>query len=336
MDKKTVFAKTEIGESESLGNSDALFGDAKRVLHLVDDESTVAEITKRAPPSLRDSMQKVLQELVDGGYIKDVKAPLAEKSKSNLQFAKPAFKLSKPVVPTLTAVVPSVAVAASNTPLKQEAKASSTQQSSTPTGKNDLDFSFITAAASQRPSQTEAVNHKLETKITPESAIKIQPTTNAIHEADAKAAKLKAYEDAKIKAQIEVAARARIEAEARAKQNTDAVRIRAEQEAHKARAEAETAKARIEAEVRARLEAEARVKQEAEARIKREAEAIRIKAEKEAEKLRLELEAAKAKAEMELRIRLEAEARAKVELEARLKREAEAERMKLEDRKSVV
>ena len=247
MDKKTVFAKTEIGESESLGNSDALFGDAKRVLHLVDDESTNSCNTFCIESRKLGGAHFVISATVD----------------------------------------------------------------STPTGKNDLDFSFITAAASQRPSQTEAVSHKLETKITPESAIKIQPTTNAIHEADAKAAKLKAYEDAKIKAQIEVAARARIEAEARAKQNTDAVRIRAEQEAHKARAEAEAAKARIEAEVRARLEAEARVKQEAEARIKREAEAIRIKAEKEAEKLRLELEAAKAKAEMELRIRLEAEARAK-------------------------
>ncbi|MGV8935355.1 MAG: AsmA family protein [Gallionellaceae bacterium] len=192
------------------------------------------------------------------------------------------------------------------------------------------DFSFITAAASQSPSQTDIVKQKPEVKAAPETPVKAQANPSVIHEAAAKAAKLKAYEDAKIKAQIEVAARARIETEARTKQNADATRIRAEQAAHKAHTEAEATKARIEAEVRARLEAEIRVKQEAEARIKREAEAIRIKAEKEAEKLRLDLEAAKAKAEMELRIRLEAEARARVEFEARLKREAEAERMKLE------
>ena len=67
MDKKTVFVKTSTGESEVNGQSDALYGDAKRILHLVDDESNVGEISKRAPPSLRETINDVLQKLVDGG-----------------------------------------------------------------------------------------------------------------------------------------------------------------------------------------------------------------------------------------------------------------------------
>ena len=55
MDKKTVFVKTDKGESEVGGQSDTLYGDAKRILHLDDDESTVGDIAKRAPPSLLPS-----------------------------------------------------------------------------------------------------------------------------------------------------------------------------------------------------------------------------------------------------------------------------------------
>ena len=96
MDKKTIFAKTSTGESEVSGRSDALFGDAKRILQLVDDVSNVGEISKRTPPSLRETINDVLEELVDGGYIKDMRAPANVAKKSALKMASPSFKMATP------------------------------------------------------------------------------------------------------------------------------------------------------------------------------------------------------------------------------------------------
>lgn len=318
MDKKTVFVKTARGESETNGQSDALFGDNKRILILVDDESTVGEITKRAPPSLRDSVNEVLQELVDGGFIKDMREPARAAEKPALKMSTPAFRMATPKAEMQTPPPPPEALISSG-PSATAAESMDSEQ------KSDLDFSFIMSPSGQpapRSQANDAWAHAQAEAIAEQGAARLKAEQAAQKEAAEKAAKMKAYEEAKVKAQIEVAARARIEAEARAKKEAEAARLKAEQEALRARNESAAAKARIEAEVRARLEAEARIKQEA--------EAIRRKAEQEAEKLRKELEAARIKAETELKIRLEAEARAKAELEARIKREAEAERLRLE------
>ena len=286
MDKKTVFVKTSKGESEVAGTSDVLYGDAKRILHLVDDESTVGEITKRAPPSLRETLDSILQELSDGGFIKDIRAPDNVPQKQIIKMASPAFKIATPSAPgaNISAVAD----------LKSQDKVEK---------KSDLDFSFIDSLTSQ--SKTEPV-----------SKVKQDEQSSQI-EIAARAAKLKAYEEAKVRAKIEVAAKARMAEEAQLKNMADAARLKAGQEALKVRTELEASKAKAEAEVRARIEAEVRIKQEV--------EAARLKAEREAEKLRLELEAVKARAEMEMKHRLEAEALAKAEVEARMKREAEAE-----------
>jgi len=366
MDKKTVFVKTDIGDSEVNGQSDLLFGDNKRVLSLVDDESTVGEITKRAPPSLRESMTAVLQELLDGGFIKDIREPAKAPKNPVLKMSTPAYKMTAPKIAPVPQAPPAAEVkvfAASDLPKNT---APQIQQDS------DLDFSFITAAPAQGQSIAPIPESLARVNIQDESVARAK--MNAAHlqakqvvqsQAIEEAVKQKAYEEAKVKAQIEAAAQAKKEAELIAMAKQEAARLQAEQAAkQKAYEEAKlkaqievAARARIEAEARAkreadearlkaeqaalrarteaeatkaRIEAEVRARIEAEARFKQEAEAIRRKAEMEAEKLRKELEAARIKAETELQIRLEAEARAKAEIEARIKREAEAERLRVE------
>ncbi|HEY6094838.1 MAG TPA: hypothetical protein VIU93_07785, partial [Gallionellaceae bacterium] len=98
MDKKTVFVKTSKGVGEASSQSDFLYGDAKRVLSLIDDESTVAEITKRAPPSLRSALEGVMQELVDGGFIRDRDGP-APAPQASLKFASPKITTPKVQAP---------------------------------------------------------------------------------------------------------------------------------------------------------------------------------------------------------------------------------------------
>jgi hypothetical protein len=331
MDKKTVFVKTDKGESEVAGRSDALFGDVKRILNLVDDESTVAEISKRAPPSLRDALQNMLQELDDGGYIRDIRAPAHVPEKPALKMSTPAFKMATPNAPPMSMPDMMMPTMPPPTPAKEEpAKASS---------KSELDFSFLSGGASPSQSVDQAAKERAaqdkaaQDKAQAEAQLKSKQVAEQqadLQEAAAKAAKLKAYEEAKVRAKIKVEAKikfeaeakSRIEAEARAKNAAEAARLKAEQDAQKSRAELEAAKVKMESEMRARIEGEARAKQEI--------EAVRLKAEKDAEKVRLELEAIKAKAEVEMRSRIEAEARAKAEMEARVKREAEAAKLKLE------
>ncbi len=71
MDKKIILVKTGKGEDEVKNKINYLFGDLKRVMALVDDKSTVAELTKRAAPSLRASLDEMLQELLDGEFVQD-------------------------------------------------------------------------------------------------------------------------------------------------------------------------------------------------------------------------------------------------------------------------
>lgn len=368
MDKKTVFVKTNTGESEVNGQSDALYGDAKRILHLVDDESTVGEISKRAPPSLRDSLEAVLQELVDGGYIRDMRAPVNEPQKPTLKMSTPAFKMATPkgvTQPTASPAPARPANVTTNSAVPPKAIPSAAKPSMSmpdmmmPTmpppditkeeqakadKKSDLDFSFITSGSS--PAQNDAVAENERAKA--EAAAKAKQAAEADRlkaeqaaqiEATAKAAKLKAYEEAKVKAQAEAAkakayeeAKVKAQAEVAARARIEAeARAKKEADALRLKAEQDALKARTELEAtKARVEAEVRTRIEAETRIKQEAEAARLKVEREAEKLRLELEATKAKAELEMRTRLEAEARAKAEVEARMKREADAERLRVQ------
>lgn len=311
MDKKTVFVKTDTGESEASGHSDALYGDSKRILMLVDDESTVGEISKRAPPSLRETLNNVLQELVDGGYIRDMRAPVNVAPKSTLKISTPALKMAVPKAAPAPFTPPPSAPPVMQKPVPQKPVTKPIEPAKFD-GDSDLDFSFITSSTDNKKEQAVgAVEKAAAEALAKKEAERLKAEQAAQIEATAKAVKLKAYEEAKERAKKEVAAKA--------------AQQKAEEEA-KTRAELAATQARVEAEARTRIEAEVKGKQEA--------EAARLKAEKEAEKIRLELAAAKAKAEEEMRNRLEAEARAKSEEEARKKREAEAERLRVEKQRA--
>jgi len=298
MDKKTILIKTSKGESEVSGMS----GDMKRVLLLIDGDSTYAEIVKHAPPSLRGDLPDIIQSLIDSELIRD---------KSKVQ-AGPKIVAPKVVAPKFV------------TPKADQ-------------GGEELDFTSMFVAPDAVTLAAEATNAKAaqeaEKLKASQEAAKQKAEAEARARAEAEVRARAEQEAARVKAELEAAAKAKAEAEAaKLKAEQEAARIKAELEAAKAKAEAE---AKALAEERARHEAEAaRIKAEADAarvraeqeaaRIKAEQEAARIKAEQEAERVRAEQEAARIKAEQE------AAARAKAEAEARAREEAEAARLKAE------
>ena len=71
MDSKITFIKTNKGEDESKRITNYLSNDIKRAFCLIDNKSTVKELMKRAAPSLRESLEYMLQELINGGFIQD-------------------------------------------------------------------------------------------------------------------------------------------------------------------------------------------------------------------------------------------------------------------------
>jgi hypothetical protein len=287
MDKKTVFIKTSKGESEVSSMS----GDMKRVLLLIDGDSTLDEVTRKAPPSLRGDLPEIIQRLIDSELIRD-----KSKSPGGLKIVAPKI------------VPPKAQVAAPET------------------GGEELDFTSVSSSADQAALAREA--ERLEAARTEREKVEREAAQQkAEAEAKAKAeaeAKARAEVEARKRAEQEAArVKAELEAAARAKAEAEAARLKAEQEIAKARAEAEAAKARAEAEAKAL--AEERARQEAEAaRLKAEQEAARIKAEQEAARIKAEQEAARIKAEQE------AAALAKAEAEERARQEAEAARLRAE------
>jgi predicted regulator of Ras-like GTPase activity (Roadblock/LC7/MglB family) len=71
VDNNTVFLLSAKGKREQTSTTGQLSGDMKRVLTLVDDHSTVAELHKRAAVSLRDNLAAILRELESGDFIQD-------------------------------------------------------------------------------------------------------------------------------------------------------------------------------------------------------------------------------------------------------------------------
>jgi hypothetical protein len=298
MDKKTVFIKTEKGESEGTN----LSSDLKRILSLIDSKSAVDELVKRAPPSLRDGCKGILGELADGGYIRDKNHPQIQP-----KIAVPKFNPLKMFNPKQTeeldfsnpgsAPIPNVAALAA----KQKADEAAQLEAA--------------VAAAKARTNAEAVA-KAEAKARQDAEVLTRG--RALAEADAAAkAEAKAKKEAEIaeRAKVATEANARREAELRAKAGAKAkqeaiARMKADQEAARNRAALEAA-----ARVRAEIEAAARAQQIAEAKVKQEA-AARIEAQQET---------ARAKAALEVA------ARAKIEAEAKSKRDAEAARLKIEE-----
>jgi hypothetical protein len=333
MDKKTVLIKTTVGEVTMSG----LSGDMKRVMLLIDDKSTVEEVTKRAPPSLRGDLPEILQNLIDAELIRD-----KDKVVAAPKIVSPKIVAPKPIVPpideeldftTMVASPSAAAMAEEGARLKaqKEAEAARTQaEQEVLRKKAELEAAARAKAeadAARIKAEQEAARLKSEmeaAKVRAEAEARAKQAEEKAKQ-EAEAARLKAEQEAaRIKAEQESArVKAELEAAAKAKAEADAARIKAEQEAARIKAELEAAKARAEAEARAL--AEERARQEAEAaRLKAEAEAARIKAEQEAARLKAEQEAARLKAEQEAaRIKAEQEA-------ARIKAEQEAARIKAE------
>ncbi|MBK8570334.1 MAG: hypothetical protein IPN81_10440 [Nitrosomonadales bacterium] len=93
MDIKIIFIKTSKGEDESKRITNHLSSDIKRALGLIDNKSTVKELMKRAAPSLRESLDDMLQELIDGGFIQD-----KDKVNSVVKMAIPRMPIQRSVV----------------------------------------------------------------------------------------------------------------------------------------------------------------------------------------------------------------------------------------------
>ncbi len=319
MDKKTIYIKTDKGEHEA----GSLSSDLKRILSLIDNKSRADELAKRAPPSLRESWNEILDELLAGGYIVDKERPSIE-----TRIAKPKFNPLKMFSPKPAGMfVPKPAAQPTGGDLDFSAMPSSrAPDADAIAARLKADAAEKARADLEAKQKAQAAAAELEASV---AAAKAKANAEAAAKAQAKA-KLEAEKAAKAKAEAEAKAKqealVRAQAEAKAKQEA-AQRLEAMREAARAKAAQEVAaraKAEAEARVRAEIEAAARAQQEREEKIKREAAIARLKAEEEAARVKAELDAAaKAKAEAEAaRLKAEAEAaRAKAELEAAKARE---------------
>ena len=96
MDSRTIFAKTSKGEDEAHSKTMHLSGDIKRALLMVDGVSNFGEISKRAAPSLRNTLEEMLKNLEKNGFIQD-KARIGNIPKMVVP-PKMAVPVKKPVV----------------------------------------------------------------------------------------------------------------------------------------------------------------------------------------------------------------------------------------------
>lgn len=291
MDNKTIYFRTSKGEDEMHSKTAHLPGDIKRALLMVDGIATFGEISKRAAPSLRSSLDEMFQELEKGGYIQEKTQPKTEKAQDKARSDN----------------IPKMSV-----PLKM-----ATPQKYQPVNDEDeLNFMSGFGARSSEPSAAS-------------KAEKLREEAEEISKQEIEAAKLSAQREAEAilrKAEQEAA---RIREETVRRAEAEATRIKAEQEAKRVRDELAAAKLKAEQETALRLEAAAKVRQQAEAaRLKAEQEAERMRIELEAAKTRAELEArihleATAKAHAHIQAEDEA-AKARVEAERIVRQEQEA------------
>ncbi len=295
MDNKTIFVKTSKGEDEMHSRTMHLAGDVKRALLMVDGNATLGEISKRAAPSMRASLNEMLQELEKGGFIREktqdkVKDQDKSKAKGNN-----IPKMSVPVKMATPKKQQPVADEIGELDFMSGFTTSSPEISSDGAGQAEK----LRAAAEEKYRQeieaekikaqreAEAILHKAE-----QEATRIREETARRAKAEAEATRLKAEQEAKL----------RLEAAAKERQKAEAARLIAEQEARKVRNELDAAKLKAEQEAKLRLESAALDQQKA--------EAVLIKAEQEAAQMRIELEMAKMRAELEAKARLEATAKA--------------------------
>ncbi|MBI4808023.1 MAG: hypothetical protein HY799_03605 [Nitrosomonadales bacterium] len=332
-------------------------------MSLIDNKSTVDEMSRRAPPSLREDLHEVLEELLAGEYIRDKNRAVAEPKIIAPKITPPKMFVPKPVAPSKTDELDFTDLNSASVPKPEAVSRTMRKTDEAELAKAELEIAMAQSGVDLPSEDEPSKEAQLRAKVA--AAEKARSELEAgIDAAKARAsADAAAKAEAKARQEADIAARARVVAESKAKQEAAnreqaeakakleaAARMRAEQEAARAKAALEVAarsKAEAEARVRAEIEAAARAKQVVEAKAKQEAEAARLKAEQEAARVKAELEAAaKAKAEAEAaRIKAEleaakaraeaeakalAEALAKQEAEEKARREAEAARLKAE------
>ena len=364
MDKRTVFIKTAKGESEGANLSSEL----KRILSLVDSKSTVDELAKRAPPSLREGCRDILGELEQEGYISDKNKPHYEPKIAVPKF-NPLKMFSSKSTEKRTVYIKTAKGESEEASLSSDLKrvlllvdnqtpADELAKSVPPSLRerwNDI-IGELVAGEYIRDKSLGQIEAKIASSkstplkmFTPEPSMELDfhtPSAVPAPNAAELAARQKAEEAAQLEAAVE-AAKARANAEAAAKAEAQAKQDAEILARGKALAEVDAA---AKAEVKAKKEAEiaARAKAVAEANEKREAElraqaaakaaakakqeaAARMQAEQEAARNKAALDAAlKVRAEIEAAARAQqvAEAKAKQEAAARMQAQEEAARAK--------
>jgi len=314
MDPKIVFVRTKKGDDEINSTTSYLYGDVKRVLVLIDEQSTVKELRKRAAPSLRAEMDMLFQELLTGGFIQDQNAvsnSAAPNMSSPVKISNPKPSMPKEgdepsldFTGSVTAQIPPIAIS----------------------------LETISIDAEKEALKARLENQRKEEKI-PSIAIPLE-TISIDAEKKALKARLENQRNEEQKMAAAAAALLKAEQEAaarlRAAQEAEAARLKAEQEAARIKAaahEAEMARIKIEAEMKARAAQEAeqaaqKAREEERARIQAEAALVRAREAAEAQ-ARAKLEAEQA----QIAARAIQEAQAAAEA-ARLKAEQEAARIK--------
>ncbi len=315
MDNKTIFIKTKKGMDEMQGRTTHLPGDIKRALLMVDGDSTFAEISKRAAPSLRSSLPDLFQELLKSGFIQD--KDQSQSRNGNIP------KMSIPV------------------------KIATPQKNQAAGREGELDFMSGFAGSRSVPSDESAKAKMLKAEAEENIELEIEAAKYARQEAVLLQAE---QEEARKAREASAAAQSRAEQEARAKlehaenARKQAERLQEEQEALQIRIKLDAAREKAEAAARLRvdpapsipmgIEADAvRVREEAERIIRlereaREREERARRAREEAERLEREARereelARKAREEAERIIRQEREAREREELARKAREEAE-------------
>ena len=240
MDSKAVFVRTSKGEDESSGKTANLYSAIKRVLLMVDGAATFGEISKRAAPSMRDSLDEMFQELEKGGLIHD-KAKVVNIPKMSvppkMSFT-PKMSIPKMTVPYKVTVPPKTAP-----PINKPAEQAG----------GELDFMDEFFASTPAQLVAEAAN-----------AEKLKAGDEAKSKNEINGAKLKAQQEAEailLKAEQD-AVRIREEAE-RTKQRAAAEISAREEQARRAKENAEAARVKAEQEAKAREQAEKLARQQA-------------------------------------------------------------------------
>ncbi|MEQ1837236.1 MAG: hypothetical protein ABL858_02680, partial [Candidatus Nitrotoga sp.] len=239
MDPKIVFVRTKKGDDEINSTTSYLYGDVKRVLVLIDEQSTVKELRKRAAPSLRAEMDMLFQELLTGGFIQDQNAvsnSAAPNMSSPVKISNPKPSMPKEgdepsldFTGSVTAQIPPIAIS----------------------------LETISIDAEKEALKARLENQRKEEKI-PSIAIPLE-TISIDAEKKALKARLENQRNEEQKMAAAAAALLKAEQEAaarlRAAQEAEAARLKAEQEAARIKAaahEAEMARIKIEAEMKAR------------------------------------------------------------------------------------